>query len=200
MNANTDRANLVMVKPRQIRQIPNKLKSKSTAQAMVAFVSVVSLVVMVGITVGCKTSAPRAAFPSLTKAPIDVPIQWHSDFDKAVEIANQTNRPLLVNFTGSDWCSWCVKLKSDVFSTDEFNQWAKDQVVLVELDYPKNKPQLPATKRRNQDLAEKYLVQNYPTVLLISPQGEVLGPKLGYKDSPTNWIAAAQPILTTGGR
>lgn len=183
----------------KIRKTSTSWQRSSSAVWRLAFILAVSLAGVTGMIFGCKSSPPRTAISSLTKAPLDFPIHWHSDFDKAMEIAQQTNRPVLVNFTGSDWCSWCVKLKSDVFSTDEFNQWTKDQLVLVELDYPKNKPQLPKTKRRNQDLASQYQVQNYPTVLLMSPQGEVLGPKLGYQESPTVWITKAEQVLNSAG-
>ena len=154
------------------------------------------VVAMIGSLVGCRSLNERPVFPSLSKAPIEIPIQWHTDFDKALQIAQSLDRPVLINFTGSDWCSWCVKIKEDIFNSDTFENWARERVILVELDFPQRKPQMPAVKRRNQEIAARFNVRGYPTVLLLSPTGEVLGPKLAYKDSPADWIASAEQILS----
>ena len=66
---------------------------------------------------------------------------WHTDLDKATEISNKTKKPLLLFFTGSDWCGWCIKLQKEVLHTPEFDAWAKENVVLLELDYPKRTAQ-----------------------------------------------------------
>ncbi|MCX8487133.1 MAG: thioredoxin family protein, partial [Crocinitomicaceae bacterium] len=68
-------------------------------------------------------------------------IVWHTDLNKAIELANKENKPMMLFFTGSDWCGWCVKLKKEVFSQSEFKQWAQDNVILVEVDFPKYTPQ-----------------------------------------------------------
>ena len=66
-------------------------------------------------------------------------VTWHTDVEKAVEISVKTEKPLFLFFTGSDWCGWCKRLVSEVFQKEEFKNWAKDNVVLVELDFPKRK-------------------------------------------------------------
>ncbi len=119
---------------------------------------------------------------------------WHQSYATAQEISRRTGKPILADFTGSDWCSWCVKLKKNVFDTAEFKNWAKDNVVLLELDYPNRSSQPPEIKQQNQRLKSKYKVSGYPTVLFLDSEGGVYG-KLGYKDNPTPWIKAAETLL-----
>ena len=119
---------------------------------------------------------------------------WHESYEVAAAAAAASNKPILADFTGSNWCHWCVKLKEDVFETEEFKTWAHENVVLLELDYPKPDTQSPEIKKQNADLAKKYDVTGYPTVLLLSPQGEVLG-KLGYTSEASRWIQLANSML-----
>ena len=62
---------------------------------------------------------------------------WNTDMNKAIQISQTTGKPLMLFFTGSDWCGWCKKLVREVYKTSEFNKWAKKNVVLVEIDFPK---------------------------------------------------------------
>jgi thioredoxin-related protein len=107
---------------------------------------------------------------------------WVDDFDKAVEIAKKEKKDLLVDFTGSDWCGWCIRLHKEVFAHDEFLSAARKQYVLVALDFPQGedaKAKVP-NPARNQELAKKYGVQGYPTILLVTPEGDVFG-QTGYQ-------------------
>ena len=119
---------------------------------------------------------------------------WHDSFEAAKTASASSGKPILADFTGSDWCHWCIKLKEDVFETDEFQQWASQNVTLLELDYPRKTPQSPAIKKQNAELSKKYNVRGYPTVLFLNSDGEVLG-KLGYEKNPKAWISSAQAIL-----
>ena len=76
---------------------------------------------------------------------------WLVDLDEAYEISIKEKKPILANFTGSDWCGWCKKLDADVFSKPEFQAWAKENVVLLELDFPR-RFQIPA-KNQQQNAA-----------------------------------------------
>lgn len=96
---------------------------------------------------------------------------WFTNYDQALSKAQTTNKPILVDFTGSDWCPWCMKLKSEVFSKPEFQSWAKDNVILLEIDFPRNIPQDDATKAANAALAQKFNIQGYPTVVILNPDG-----------------------------
>ena len=107
---------------------------------------------------------------------------WVGDYDKAVEIAKKEKKDLFVDFTGSDWCGWCVRLHKEVFSHDEFLNEIQKQYVLVALDYPHGdeaKAKVP-NPARNDELMKKYNIQGYPTVLLLTTEGDVFG-KLGYQ-------------------
>jgi len=107
---------------------------------------------------------------------------WAADFDVAVQQAREEGKNLLIDFTGSDWCSWCIKLHDEVFSKEEFMSYATENYVLVALDYPRSdeaKARVP-NPERNQELAAKYEISGFPTVLLMTPDGDVFG-RTGYQ-------------------
>lgn len=98
---------------------------------------------------------------------------WISDFSAAKKQAADAKEDLLVDFTGSDWCGWCIKLNEEVFSHDEFKSGVKGKFVLVELDYPRDKSKLSEeTQKQNEELGKKYDVQGYPTILLCDASGK----------------------------
>src|SRR5476649_2032097 len=104
---------------------------------------------------------------------------WQTDPEMALASAKGTKKLVLMDFTGSDWCSWCMKLNKEVFSQPEFQQFAKDKLVLVELDFPRGKPQTAEEKSRNEALARKFRVQGFPTVVVLNSEGKQVG-QLGY--------------------
>ncbi|MGV3756283.1 MAG: thioredoxin family protein [Verrucomicrobiota bacterium] len=110
---------------------------------------------------------------SLSAAP------WATDYDAALKAARLYKRPVLINFTGSDWCGWCIRLKSEVFDTPEFDQFARSRLVLLEVDFPNRKPQSAALQQANEALQQKYAVTGYPTLYLVDSTGKVIQ-KLGY--------------------
>lgn len=105
---------------------------------------------------------------------------WLTDLDAAKAQAVKENKPVLVDFTGSDWCPPCIQLHKVVFQSAEFAAVAS-KYVLVELDYPKSKPQAPELKAKNRDWQQKYAVNSFPTILLIDAKsGEVFGKTVGF--------------------
>jgi thioredoxin-related protein len=74
----------------------------------------------------------------------DEGLVWHTDMNQAIAISQKENKPMMLFFTGSDWCGWCIRLQKEVFLTETFTKWAKENVVLVELDFPRSKPQTDA--------------------------------------------------------
>lgn len=122
---------------------------------------------------------PETAPPAAKEAPAAP--AWVEDFDKAVEQAKAEKKDLLVDFTGSDWCHWCVKLHEEVFSQPDFFPAAKE-FVLVSLDFPRGSEALARVPNmaRNKELAEKHHVQGYPTILLMTADGDVYG-QTGYQ-------------------
>ena len=105
---------------------------------------------------------------------------WLTNFDEAKAKAIKDQKPMLIDFTGSDWCGWCIKLDEEVFSQADFQEFASDSLVLVEIDFPKNKVQSEELKVQNKALAEKYSIRGFPTILLLSPEAELIE-KTGYQ-------------------
>lgn len=100
------------------------------------------------------------------------PEGWTSDFEAAKKLAAKENKHLYVLFTGSDWCPYCVKLQKNVLSKDSFKKFAKDNLVLVYIDFPRrSQADDPAA---NKALAEKYGVRGYPTAKIMTPDGKVV--------------------------
>ena len=93
---------------------------------------------------------------------------WMTNLEEAQKISKKTKKPILANFTGSDWCGWCHKLSAEVFNTPEFKKWADKNVVLLELDYPKTKAQPDALKAQNNGLMQAFQVQGFPTIWVFN--------------------------------
>ena len=104
---------------------------------------------------------------------------WITDFAAAKAEAKKTGRPILADFTGSDWCGWCMKLDREVFSQKGFQQYAKESLVLFQADFPQQKKLSPKIVKQNERLQAKYQVEGYPTILLLDAEGAVLG-QTGY--------------------
>jgi thioredoxin-related protein len=105
---------------------------------------------------------------------------WLTSYDKALEQAKTENKILLVEFHGSDWCPPCIKLNDEVLTKSEFKELADSSLVLVNADFPR-KSKLPEEQQAHNDaLAKKFGVQYFPTVLLISADGEVLDKMVGF--------------------
>ena len=124
---------------------------------------------------------------------------WLTSMEQAMAAAKKAERPILVDFTGSDWCGWCIRLKKEVFSTAQFRKWAGANVILVEVDFPRRKPQDAETKKRNRALATKYGIKGFPTILFIDAAGKELG-RSGYmRGGPKVWTGNADKLLAGKG-
>jgi thioredoxin-related protein len=106
-------------------------------------------------------------------------LQWQTDLSKAQAEAKAGKKLVMLDFTGSDWCGWCIKLNKEVFSQPEFAKYAKDNLVLMEVDFPHGKRQSEELKKANQALQEKYKIEGYPTIIVLNSAGEKVG-ELGY--------------------
>jgi protein disulfide-isomerase len=107
-------------------------------------------------------------------------LDWKENLEQAVAQAKKENKAVLVNFTGSDWCIWCKRLNSEVFTQKEFEDYAKNNLVLVKLDFPKDIPQTNETKLYNNTLAQKFGIQGFPTILIMNSKGDLVA-KTGYQ-------------------
>ena len=107
-------------------------------------------------------------------------LNWETNLEQAVAQAKKENKAVLVNFTGSDWCIWCKRLNSEVFSQKDFEEYANKNLVLVKLDFPRDIQQTDATKLYNNTLAQKYGIEGFPTILILNSKGDLVA-KTGYQ-------------------
>ena len=130
-------------------------------------------------------------------------LTWHTDLVKAIEISTKEKKPLMLFFTGSDWCGWCIRLQKEVFYKPEFIEWANDNVVLVDIDFPNNKSkQSTELQQQNNMLQQQFGIQGYPTIHFVRPDkidGKTSLTKLGntgYRaGGPAAWISEANTYI-----
>ena len=119
---------------------------------------------------------------------------WLTDLDAGIKVAKAEKKAILVDFTGSDWCGWCIRLKKEVFDQKEFAAVTKD-FVLVELDYPQKKKQSAEEKAKNKAWAEKFAIEGFPTILLMDSNGEPFA-QTGYQEGgPVKYLAHLAELL-----
>jgi protein disulfide-isomerase len=100
---------------------------------------------------------------------------WLTDFQKAQAEAKAGHKLILLEFTGSDWCIWCIRLEAEVFSQPEFADFAKKNLVLVRADFPRAKPLSAEVRKQNQELAQRYEIGGFPTIRRASVAGDPPG-------------------------
>jgi thioredoxin-related protein len=130
-------------------------------------------------------------------------LTWHTDMAKASELSMKEKKPLMLFFTGSDWCGWCIRLQKEVFKKEEFIKWAKENVILVELDFPKRTAQEEAIKQQNYQMQQIFQVKGYPTVWLVNPEKTAEGKinlsalgSTGYvAGGPEKWLEGVNSII-----
>ena len=125
---------------------------------------------------------------------------WTMDYDAALKLAKSKNLPLFLNFTGSDWCVWCKLMQEKVFSQKEWDDYAKKNLVLVTLDFPKDQTIVPDKyKERNQSLQLEMGVRGYPTYVLLDSDGKTKLGQLGagQDKTPESFVAEINQTLKT---
>ena len=108
------------------------------------------------------------------------PLGWHEDFARAQGYARKTHRPMLLNFTGSDWCIWCKRMQAETLSQKPFIAYASTNLLLVEVDFPNSPPQTKERQEANEALKLRYNVSGFPTFVLVDAEGNELGRQVGY--------------------
>lgn len=117
---------------------------------------------------------------------------WKESYEDAIQMAQAENKPIILVFSGSDWCAPCIKLERDIWQSDEFKVFAKENVVLYRADFPRKKENKLKDQlvQQNKELADRYNPKGYfPLVLVLDKNGKILG-ETGYKKiTPKSYIS-----------
>lgn len=120
---------------------------------------------------------------------------WLTDFSKAQAQAKAEHKLILMDFNGSDWCPPCKALKKNVFSSPEFLEYAKKNLVLVDVDFPRQKKLSPEQTEANEALSKKFAVEGFPTVVILDSTGKELKKDVGYDDQTAkDYIADLEKV------
>lgn len=121
---------------------------------------------------------------------------WGDNYKEALATAAKENKKVLLDFTGSDWCGWCIRLKKETFDQPQFKDFADANLVLVEVDFPQGKSLPSEVKKQNDALQEQYHIEGFPTLILLDPQGKVIKQNVGYLPGGPkgfiDWVKAAK--------
>lgn len=130
------------------------------------------LALLFSLTTGCTASQKTGG---VTDDPM-----WTSDYDAALVKAKETGRRVLINFTGSDWCHWCIRMDEETFSQEAFKQYAAEHLVLVYVDKPMRKKLEAEQVAKNNSLMRQYGVDGFPTFVVLDPNGREVDRRSGY--------------------
>jgi len=120
--------------------------------------------------------------------------EWLTDLPKAQAKAKEEKKLVMLDFTGSDWCGWCIKLHNEVFSKPEFAEYAKKNLILVEVDFPRKKKLSTEQTKANGALQQKYKIEGYPTIIVLDGEGKQVD-RLGYMPGgPKAFIAGLEKL------
>ena len=120
---------------------------------------------------------------------------WLTDYEAAKAKAKSDNKLVLLEFTGSDWCGYCKRMQAEIFSKPQFQDYAAKNLILVELDFPRAKPQSDIVRKQNMQLANEYNIEGFPTTIVLSPDGKRVANFFGYiEGGPEPLIAALEKL------
>lgn len=124
--------------------------------------------------------------------------KWTMDYDAAVKVAGEKKLPMILNFTGSDWCGWCKLMDKNVFAEDGWKKYAAESVVLVTLDFPKDKSIVPEKYvERNKELQGEFGVRGFPTYVVLDSDGKTKLGQLGAgkEKTPESFIVEFEGVV-----
>jgi thioredoxin-related protein len=163
-----------------------------------------SLLVLGGVFLalaGCDSSVQTDSSSTQTTPSTQTPPSkpgWGTSYEQGQQEAKASNKLVLLDFTGSDWCGWCIMLDREVFSQPQFKEYASKNLVLVEVDFPKRKHVSAATREQNERLLMRYQVQGFPTIVVLNSEGKMVA-ELGYmQGGPGAFIAVLEKLRNKG--
>lgn len=125
-------------------------------------------------------------------------IEWQPDFENAKKIAKEKHRIILLNFSGSDWCGPCIRMRKEILENEAFSKMADSSLVLVNADFPRNKKNQPdkIIKKQNESLADRYNPEGkFPFTLLLDADGKIIRSWDGFPpESVTQFVAEIKTI------
>jgi thioredoxin-related protein len=144
----------------------------------------------------CRPVLPLAIVLSLVLTlPAKAEPAWQTDYKKAQEEAKTNHRLLLVDFTGSDWCGYCIRLNREILSKAQFKDYADKNLVLLEIDFPRAKQQSATLRQQNNRLAQQYQIEGFPTIVVLNADGHKVWRYDGYfPDGPDAFIAELEKL------
>ncbi len=152
----------------------------------------VALVCLAAVGVQAQSWVKKDQAPEKTKGFTD-------SFEQAKKEAAAFKQPIFAFFTGSDWCPWCMKLRSEVIDTKAFEKFAADNLILFEADFPHDKKVSSGVKKQNAELKAKYGVRGFPTVVLVDAEGKELG-TTGYEEGGGEaYVKSLKEMLAKAG-
>lgn len=107
-------------------------------------------------------------------------INWLTNYDEAIQISRSTSKPIVLLFTGTDWCSWCMRLEEEALNTPDFAEVVGDKFIFVKLDFPLNRKQIPEIANQNKNLKKQFAISGYPTIIIIDSHQRPIG-SVGYR-------------------
>ena len=116
----------------------------------------------------------------LCNADVSIVPRTKENYTEALAAAKSLKRPVFIDFTGSDWCGWCIKLDREVFTQKEFIRYAKNDLVLLKLDFPQRKKISEAQQKQNMELAQKFGIRGFPTIVIVDAEGKEIA-RTGYR-------------------
>ncbi len=131
-----------------------------------------------------------AALLSVTSIPAFAAAGWTDDYQKALAQAKVEKKKVLLDFTGSDWCGWCIKLNKDVFSQSKFKEYARQNLILVEVDFPNAKKLPKHVQEQNAQLKDQFHVTGFPTLVLLDSSGNKTAEIDGYPEGGPDAVIA----------
>lgn len=122
-----------------------------------------------------KTAAQKETPPTQLAPASNAPIgTWTTDYKKAQEEAKASRKLLLLDFTGSDWCGFCIQLDKAILQQPQFKDYASKNLVLMEVDFPRRKAQSAETQKQNMELARRYQIEGFPTLVVLNGEGKTV--------------------------
>lgn len=123
-------------------------------------------------------------------------VDWLTDYSAAKAMAEIEGKPILINFTGSDWCAGCIRLNKEIFSKPVFINYANEHLILLKIDFPLGVQQEESLINQNNFLYDHFEIEGLPTVILVDSEVEIYR-EYGYgREAPNSYVGRLKSLLS----